>query len=113
MRRLLLTGTLSSALLLGGAGTAQALTMPDSTKGTKRCGTVSRNGFDFRVYVTKGKRRVSCRKARSLVRRYPSRGTFDPPGWRYTDWTKGGNGPWSDVYERRDRRAVVGAIIKA
>lgn len=92
------------------AGTS--LHMPGSTRGTKYCGHVTRFGYSFRVYVTKGRRLVSCRGARGLVRKPP----LNPiRGWRYYDWTKGGNrnGPWTDVYERRDHRAVVGAIIRA
>jgi hypothetical protein len=34
-------------------------------------------------------------------------------GWTSFDWTKGGNGPWSDVWLRHDRHAVVAAIINA
>ena len=33
-------------------------------------------------------------------------------GWQYFDWTKGGNGPWSDVYNRNDRKVVIGAIMR-
>ncbi len=34
-------------------------------------------------------------------------------GWTSFDWTKGGNGPWSDVWLRHYRHAVVAAIINA
>jgi hypothetical protein len=32
-------------------------------------------------------------------------------GWTYYDWTKGGSGPWSDVWVRHDRKVVVLAIV--
>jgi hypothetical protein len=82
--------------------------MPSSTKGSKSCGrdVTNRYGGHFRVYITKGRRRISCRKARSVVRK-----GMDVKGWRYYDWTKGGNGPWSDVWRRHDHRAVIGAIL--
>ena len=89
------------------APAAATFRMPDSTRGAKRCGADVRNrvGAHFRVYVTKG--RVTCRRARHIVKQ-----GVDVPGWRYWDWTKGGNGPWSDVWRRRDHRAVVGAILR-
>ena len=33
-------------------------------------------------------------------------------GCQYFDWTKGGNGPWSDVYYRHDHKVVIGAIMR-
>jgi hypothetical protein len=35
-----------------------------------------------------------------------------PRGWTYFDWTKGGNGPWSDVWERHDTKVVVAAVLR-
>jgi hypothetical protein len=35
-----------------------------------------------------------------------------PRGCIYFDWTKGGNGPWSDVWEREDTRAVIAAVLR-
>jgi len=32
-------------------------------------------------------------------------------GWQYYDWTKGGSGPWSDVWYRNDKKVVVLAIL--
>ncbi len=83
-----------------------SLTVPDTVRGTKRCGTAEGPHADarFRVRVIRG--RVSCKAARRLVRHMSH-----PHGWRYYDWTKGGNGPWTDILERRDHRAVVGAIL--
>jgi hypothetical protein len=115
MPRPLSAGVVTAALLLlAPPAAAQAPgqdppKMPDSTRGAKACGTdvESRFGGHFRVYITKGNRRVSCRRARAIVRKHTN-----VRGWRYFDWTKGGNGPWSDVWQRRDRRAVVGAIIR-
>jgi hypothetical protein len=83
--------------------------MPNSTKGTKKCGTASRFGSSFRVYLVKGKRRISCKRARTIVRKPP----LSPiKGWTYFDWTKGGNGPWSDVYYRKDLKVTIGAIMR-
>ena len=59
--------------------------MPNSTKGTKKCG----------------------KRARKIVRKPP----FDIKNWQYFDWTKAGNGPWSDVYYRHDRKVSIGAIM--
>ena len=83
-------------------------TMPSSTKGTKKCGKASRFGARFRVYLVKGKKRISCKRARAIVRKPP----LDPiKNWQYFDWTKGGNAPWSDVYYRHDRKVSIGAIM--
>lgn len=37
-----------------------------------------------------------------------------PSGWAYYDWTKGGNGPWSDVWagENKLDGNVVGAMVQ-
>ena len=82
--------------------------MPSSTKGTKKCKSASRFGATFRVFVVKGKRRLSCKKARRIVAKPP----FDIKNWQYFDWTKGGSGPWSDVYYRHDRKVSIGAIMR-
>ena len=58
---------------------------------------------------SKGKKRISCKRARQIVRKKP----LDPiKHYQYFDWTKGGNGPWSDVYYRHDHKVVVGAIMQ-
>ena len=63
----------------------------------------------FRVFVVKGKTRISCRKARSVVR-----AGIDARGYTYFDWTKRRRpAPWSDVWEREDERVVVTAIVNA
>jgi hypothetical protein len=87
--------------------------LPNSTRSAKRCGTATaaKSGAKYRVYVTKGKSRMTCRAARSVVRRFDF-GKRRPRGWTYFDWTKGGNGPWSDVWEREDTKVVVAAIIR-
>ena len=82
--------------------------MPNSTTGAKKCRTAARFGASFRVYVTRGKRRITCRQARRVVAQPP----FDLKHWQYFDWTKAGNGPWSDVYYRHDHRVVIGAIMR-
>ena len=71
--------------------------MPDSTKGTKRCGKASRFGSTFKLYLVKGKSRISCRRARKIVRKPP----FDLKRWQYFDWTKAGNGPWTDHFPKQ------------
>jgi hypothetical protein len=81
--------------------------MPSSTKGTKKCGKASRFGSTFRVYLVKGKGRISCKRARTIVKKPP----FNIKNWQYFDWTKAGNGPWSDVYYRHDRKVSIGAIM--
>jgi hypothetical protein len=110
MRAVLIIAALAAVLATAAApALAAPPAMPGGTKGSKPCGMDVRNrhGAHFGVYVTKGERRVSCRRARSIVKQ-----GVDVPGWRYYDWTKGGDGPWSDVWQRRDGRAVVGAIIR-
>ena len=83
--------------------------MPASTKGAKKCKTASRFGASFRVYITKGKGRLSCKRARKIVAMPP----LDRiPHYQYFDWTKGGNGPWSDVYYRHDHKVVIGSIMR-
>ena len=87
--------------------------LPDSTHGAKKCGTAkSPLGQTYRVYITKGKSRATCRGARSVIEHFSFFG-HRPKGWTYFDWTKGGNGPWSDVWERHDEKVVVAAIIRA
>jgi hypothetical protein len=107
-----LTALLALALLAPSAGAQSHAQnppkLPDSTKGAKKCKPAARFGSSFRVYVTKGKGRISCRKARKIVAKPP----FDLKGWQYFDWTKGGNGPWSDVYCRSDHKVVIGAIMR-
>ena len=83
-------------------------TMPNSTKGAKKCGKASRFGATFKVFLTKGKQRISCKRARQIVRKKP----LDPiKHYQYFDWTKGGNGPWSDVWWRKDHKVVVAGIL--
>ena len=111
--RPVLIALLALALLAPAAGAGSPAQhppkMPSSTKGAKKCKTASRFGASFRVYVTKGKRRLSCRRARKIVSMPPLE---DIPRYQYFDWTKGGNGPWSDVYYRHDHKVVIGAIMR-
>jgi hypothetical protein len=80
--------------------------VPSTTRWSTACGTVPSKYSDahFRVYITFGK--ASCAEARRIV---PL--NTGAHGWTYWDWTKGGNHPWSDVYERNDASAVVTAIV--
>ena len=83
--------------------------MPNSTKGAKKCKNAGRFGASFRVYVVKGKGRLSCKRARKIVSMPP---LDDIPHYQYFDWTKGGNDPWSDVYNRHDHKVIIGAIMR-
>ena len=107
-----LLAILALALLAPAAGAQHSQhppKMPNSTKGAKKCKNASRFGSSFRVFVVKGKGRLSCKKARKLVAKPPLE---DIPHYQYFDWTKGGNGPWSDVYYRHDHKVIVGAILR-
>ena len=89
------------------AGVQNPPTMPNSTANEKRCkGVTSKFDARFRVWVVTGK--VSCKTARRVVRQ-----SVDAKGWTYFDWTKGGNGPWSDVWTRAHNTKTIGAIINA
>ena len=107
-----LIAILALALLAPAAGAQHSQhppKMPASTKGAKKCKTASRFGASFRVYITKGKGRLSCKRARTIVAKPP----LEPiKHYQYFDWTKGGNGPWSDVYCRHDHKVVIGAIMR-
>jgi len=111
--RPLLIAILALALFASAAGaddpSQHPPKMPNSTKGAKKCKTASRFGASFRVYVTKGKGRLSCKRARKIVSMPPLEKI---PHYQYFDWTKGGNGPWSDVYYRHDHKVVIGAIMR-
>lgn len=118
MKRRMPAIALAGMLLAAPAAAAQSDVqhppkLPNSTRAAKRCGvaTARKTHQSYRVYVTKGRSLVTCRKARAVIR------AFDflrerPRGWTYFDWTKGGNGPWSDVWEREDTRVVIGAILR-
>lgn len=119
MRREGIVASLACAGLLALAPAAGAYPappkVPSSTHGTKKCGTTKKYGYVFRFYVTRGKRKVACKRAKRLLRETnPARGK-NPRHWVYFDWTKagGGPGPWSDVWMRKDRKVVVCAIIRA
>ena len=83
--------------------------MPNSTKGAKKCKNAGRFGASFRVFIVKGQRRITCARARQIVSHTP---ITDVKHYQYFDWTKGGNGPWSDVYYRHDHKVIVGAILR-
>lgn len=110
--RALLIALLALALLAPAAGADDPAQhppkMPNSTAGAKKCKKASRYGYSFKVFITKGEGRISCTKARKIVaHKLP-----DVPHYQYFDWTKGGNGPWSDVYYRHDHKVVIGAIMR-
>jgi hypothetical protein len=89
--------------------------VPSSTHGTKKCGTAKKYGYVFHFYVTKGKHKVTCKRAKRLLEETNPAMGKQPRHWVYYDWTKagGGPGPWSDVWMRKDRKVVVCAIIDA
>jgi hypothetical protein len=68
--RAIVAAALAATLALAAPALAAPPKMPSSTKGTKRCSRDVRNRFGshFRVYITKGVKRVSCRRADSIVR---------------------------------------------
>ena len=84
-------------------------TLPGTPKARRSASNASRFGSSFRVFLVKGKRRISCKRARKIVaqsRRPRSRAGSTSTGPR------AGNGPWSDVYYRHDHKVVVGAILR-
>src|SRR3954462_14204145 len=72
----------------------------------KRCGVVRRSRRTLRVLVPRGGERVTCARARGLVRTPPMRSI---PGWRRYDWRVAPPRTWSWVYARADRKVIVGA----
>jgi hypothetical protein len=84
------------------------LHMPSTTLGTTDCGPVHRFGRNLRVYVTRGKERIECTRARQLARKPPLRRI---PRWRAYDWSRTHNGPWREVYARQDRKVVIGTVV--
>jgi hypothetical protein len=81
----------------------KALHPPHTSRGSKDCGKVRQLGRPLGVRVIRG--RVSCRIARRLARRTPVEPTR---GWKAYFWRATGRLPWFDLYQRRDRRALVG-----
>ena len=107
MRRLSIAAVCCALLLTVPASAQQQVPkLPDSSHGVKRCGKTHTKFGKWRVFVTKGKTRISCKKARKVVR-----GGVSSKGYQYFDWTKGGNGPWSDVWWRKDHKVVVAGIL--
>jgi hypothetical protein len=81
------------------------LHLPTSATGGKACGAARESGKRFRVYILRGAELAACPTARSVVRQSP----LDPPvGWWAFDWRPTNNGPWQWVYQRQDRRVVIG-----
>lgn len=81
----------------------RALRVPLGPASAKRCGRTRARD----VLVVRGRSRVSCARARALVR---ARALAGISGWRYYDWRRSGRRPWSTVYVRRDRRIVVATL---
>jgi hypothetical protein len=74
--------------------------------GGKRCGVVHRTSHTMRVFVTRGERRITCARARAIVRRPPMKRIA---GWRTYDWRASRSRTWNWIYARLDRRVLVGA----
>jgi hypothetical protein len=116
---ILATAICAGALLVAAPAVATASPappkLPGSThaKGVHKCKNVKLNGAIWRVYVVRGHKRYSCRKARAQVKRTDFMSIEQKHGWSYWDWTKGGNPPWSDVWMRGDRKVVIGGIVLA
>jgi len=68
--------------------------------GAQRCGRGARG----RVYVLRGRDRVTCTDAALVVRAGPLHARSRWRGW---DWGRAGRGGWLAVYERRDGRVVI------
>jgi hypothetical protein len=83
----------------------RALRMPRTLAGRRGCGTARRSGRTLGVFVVRGARLVTCRRARALARRPP---LVRVPRWRAYDWRATGDGPWQTVWVRQDRRVVIG-----
>jgi hypothetical protein len=116
MRRRGIAAAVACAGLIALAGPAVAAgqDVPSSTKGTKRCGVAANRVAEFRVYVIKGKKRITCRRARRLIE--TTRPPLEiPKGWEYFDWGTGGGdnpGPWNAIWRRKDKRVLVGSVLK-
>jgi hypothetical protein len=114
-RRRAAAAVLSAAVLVpaataGAAGTGGSPTppkLPNSTAGTKKCGNAKNKYAHYHVYIVTGKKKISCARARHIART----GVNPPKRFRYWDWTKGGNGPWSDVWSRKDNGVVIGGLL--
>jgi hypothetical protein len=74
--------------------------------GGRRCGVVRARRERLRVVIARGERRITCSRARTLVRRPPMERIA---GWTTYDWRP--TQSWSWVYARRDRRVLVGAVV--
>lgn len=85
----------------------QELRLPRRAARERRCGALRRRGHWTRVYVVRGEKRVTCARARQLVR-----GPHFRParGWRNYDWRSVRRSPWARVVARRDGRVVVATI---
>jgi hypothetical protein len=77
----------------------RSLRMPERVVGTAACGSVR----GHRVRVTRGRPRITCRRARALAARPALRHI---EGWRVYDW-RAVDGPWDRVLVRRDRKVVI------
>lgn len=85
----------------------KAIGLPRHIGAHRRCGSVHRFRRPVRVVIVRGERRVTCQRARSLVRRAPVGGLRN---WTLYDWRRTGDGPWTWVLRRADARVVVAGV---
>jgi hypothetical protein len=78
--------------------------LPASPIGTRSCGIVRRHRSRFQVRIPRGADRLTCARARRIVRRPPLQGI---PGWRWADQRPRGS-EWLEGYRRRDGKVVIG-----
>jgi hypothetical protein len=84
----------------------RSLRLPARKSAAKPCGVVHRARRALAVFITHGKHRVTCRRARQIVRaRAPER----VAGWQWFDWQVVGRRPWTDVFVRPSGKVVVAA----
>lgn len=82
----------------------RTLRLPKRIGDHRRCGRAHRLGRPVRVVIVRGEDRVTCNRARALLRRAPLHGLSN---WTMYDWRRTGAGPWSWVLRRADARVVV------
>ncbi|MDX6689224.1 MAG: hypothetical protein QOG15_681 [Solirubrobacteraceae bacterium] len=85
-------------------GPPRSLKVPGGVGDGAACGQVKRDGAALNVFVIRGSDRLSCSRARHLVRLGTLRRI---PNWRPYDFLRTGRKPWSDIYVRHDRKIIV------
>jgi hypothetical protein len=83
------------------------LDVPETAAGAKDCGTLHRFRRALGVFVLRGRRRMTCDRARELARHPPLRTISN---WAVYDRPGTGRPPWVDVYARADGQVLVGLL---